>query len=1042
MDTRQLLPAVCFVCLGLGPPMPDAMAQGVTIVAAREADPVVKEAVADLKQYLKRTVALDGRPRFLVGAGAPGVTEADLPPRDAGVEAFRIRRRDGAIAIAGRYPVATANGVYTFIQKHLGVRWFTPGPMGEYVPPRKRPDVLENVADEVVSPVFSPREWEAFSNPKYGPRTWRQWARRNRLHSPGASAYATADSFNSWLTRLWRTPGVVDRREFYPVVNGKRRVVDPFGKLPAALGTKQRRWIWAPCWSNPELIEIVADNCRDYFTKHPDMTAVSFGLDDVDIYCECGPCRKLDGGTRPSFRGDASNVSNRFYWLLNQVASRLAKTHPDKLIKTLIYKNVRAAPTTIDALAPNIVGTLAASTASTGEWRVEAVRGKEIAESKAWSRICSRLGRWDYLAMAELLPRYFPHLLDEAIKFDAAHGITIVGPNSTRAVLPHVAPMFWSAQQLYWQPDLDIDDLLDEFFTGLFATSAGPMRDYFDFMEELWVRPDRGMFSGYSGVRATAQFMTEQDLRRAEAFLDASRRQATSEDVARKVEVFARAFEFGALLTRTYLLAGGIERLPITDRATATVALERIVEASGFCRTRDARWERIVSGNDLTGESLRALGTIRYAALAHLGELDLPIDAAFVRAAAFLARNHPGDLAPALRGASKTHEGTRLGKLAGAIATSPEPGTRVEDPSFWKEALGYEVDLAEEVADRLDLADLSNREGLVTLFDWADPGTARITFKDFPAFGTKADQAAVAVNPPEIEGSSHYTAVLTIPAEMPTSWQWPAVTLTDLSITDWSGFAGLAAGFHNPTGQGEEVGLCVRDKAKAQWQIRTRLAPGQTKTLSVPMTAIAEAISIEGILAVTIWTRRPEQRQRFHVTPVFLVERGRRRRVDLIDASNGNGGFEAGNFDGWKPEVKGTGRVELATDDVFAGKYAAHIRNSDDQRDLAVLSRVIGRKQLDKRRTYRLGFAAKALSGKCRVIVGGGPRGPHSHVSKWLDRKPEWKRYSFTIGFVYADGTGPGKGADMPVNWKHVGIQFCGERPFELLIDDVKLELD
>ena len=1047
---KQRISAVCSALLGLGLLLPAALGQTVTIVVPRETDRALTEAASDLKQCLKRSAAfeaaitdahaLKGHLRILVGAGAQGVTESDLPPKDAGAETLRIRRRGDVIVIAGRDPVATANGVYTFIQKHLGVRWFIPGPMGEYVPPRKRGEIFDNISDEIISPVFSPRHWEAFSNPKYGPASWRVWARRNRLDSPPLAAYMTADSFNTWLPRFWQTPGVKEHEEFYPLVNGKRRVVDPFGKLPQVRGTKQRRWTWAPCWSNLGLVEIVAENCREYFEKHPNVTTVSLGLDDVDIYCECKPCRDLDGGVRPSFRGDASNVSNRFYWLLNQVASRLAKTHPDKFIKTLIYKNVRAVPSTIDRLQPNIVGVLAASTASVGEWRVEAVRRKEIAQSTAWSKICSRLGRWEYLGLAEPVPRYFPHLLDDGIKFDAAHNITIVGPNSTRALLPNVVPMFWAAQQLYWQSHLDINDLLDEFFTGFFAESAAPMKDYFDFTEELWLRPDRAMFGGYSGIRSSAQFMSEEHLRRAERLLDQARARAESEDTANKVEVFARAFEIGAILTRTYARATAVERLPIIDRATAAATLAETIKASAFCLTRDARWNDITGADDLTGESLRALDTIPYASINHRRKLDLPFESAFVRAVLHLARNHPTDLAAFAEDAGKTGPDSRLGKVAGAVADAERPAVLVEDANFWKERLGYEVDLEEDVTDRLNLVDLANRDGLITLFDWADPGDAQVTPKDFPAFDKEEEQAAIAVNPPEIEGGSYYTAVLTIPEKTPTSWQWPAVTLTELAITDWSAFAGIAVGFHNPTGEGEEVGICIRDKDKSSWQAQTRLAPGQTKILSVPMDDISETIALENILAFTIWTRRPQHQQRFHVTPVFLVKPGRYERVDLIDRSSGNGGFEKGAFDGWKPETKGEGTIELTTDDACEGKHAARIRNFGDQDDLAVLSLTLPGKELDKNRIYRLSFAAKPISGRCRVTAAGGPTAPHSHVSKWLDREPGWKRYSFTIGYVHPDGQGPGTGTDVPLNWRHLGIQFYGDRPFELMIDDVKLE--
>jgi len=208
------------------------------------------------------------------------------------------------------------------------------------------------------------------------------------------------------------------------------------------------------------------------------------------------------------------------------------------------------------------------------------------------------------------------------------------------------------------------------------------------------------------------------------------------------------------------------------------------------------------------------------------------------------------------------------------------------------------------------------------------------------------------------------------------------------------------------------------------------------------MEDIAETISIEDILAFTIWTRRPRQEQRFHVTPVFLVESRRHQRVDLIDTRSANGGFEKGDFDGWKPETKGTGSIEITADHVFAGKYAARVRNLGGQDDLAVLSLTLTGKDLDKNRIYRLSFAANAVSGRCRLIIAGGPSAPHSHVSKWLDRTPEWQRYSFTIGYVHPDGRGPGADTDVPVNWRHIGIRFYGARPFELLIDDVKLELN
>lgn len=1026
------------------------LADEVTVVVPKEPGPPLAEAAEDLKTYLDKATGIDATimdvapdakaRRILLGSDAWGVTEADLPPKDAGVEAFRIRKRGDAIVIAGRCPVATANGVYTFIQKYLGVRWFTPGSIGEYLPKGVLPEVLEQVSDEVVSPVFAPRNWGWFWDPRNEnmPIEWLEWMHRNRMRSPARSPHAHVDSFNAWMSRLWATPGVKEREEFFPLVDGKRRVVRDLSKLPPGI---HRSFYWTYCWSNPDFIEIVAQNCRDYFKEHPDAGSVSVGLDDVDIYCQCDACCKLDAGVRPSFSGDSSIVSNRFYWFVNQVASRLAKTHPDKLIRTIIYKNTLPVPAAVEKLEPNIVGIIA-SRAMVAEWRVPGLREEFISESKAWAKLCSRLGRYQYMGTAELVPRYYPHFLADSLTVDAAHGVTVVYSPAT-VLLTNVAPMLWAAQQLYWEPGLDVDLLLDAFFTGFFGESAEPMKAYFDTMEELWARPGRGRFSGYSGIRSTAQYMTEEHVERAEGLLAKAREQATDDRTSRKVDIVARAFEFGALITRTYARASAAERLTVTDASTAAGALVQTVKASEFCRTRDERWQEITDADDLTGQSIRKLAamgtTISYH---HLHELDQPIDDAFVRCVLYLARNAPAGLADAARKAAAPHENARLANVAMLIADAQQPAALAEDADFWKDALGYEVDLSEEVTDRLQIADMDDSSGLTTLLDWGKPGETTITLKDFPAFDTKDDQAALSVKPTAMDAKPA-TAIVTIPATMPMAWQWPALTLTDLAITDWTDFAGLAVGIHNPTQESEEVGLCIRDKDKSSWEVQTRLAPGAFKILSVPMDDIAGKISVKDVLAFTIWTRRPQQQQTFHLTQISLVEATRCRSVDLIGRKCSNGGFEKGSLDGWRADTKAPARVDVTSEDAFEGKCAARIQNAGGEGVYGQLVFHFPERELDKNRTYKLSFAAKPLSGRCRLDVAGGPAPPHGRVVKWLHRKPEWTRYAFSLGYVHPDGQGVGKGTDLPVDWsgwRHLSIIFYGERHYDLLIDDVKLE--
>ena len=165
------------------------------------------------------------------------------------------------------------------------------------------------------------------------------------------------------------------------------------------------------------------------------------------------------------------------------------------------------------------------------------------------------------------------------------------------------------------------------------------------------------------------------------------------------------------------------------------------------------------------------------------------------------------------------------------------------------------------------------------------------------------------------------------------------------------------------------------------------------------------------------------------------------KSIDLIAKTTGdNGGFEKGTLAGWRPwyQTKGRGKIEVITEGTFRGKYAVRIKGEKD--GVAVLQVTIEKKHgLNSKRTYVLKFAAKPISGRCRVVIASGPK---YHANIWLHRKPKWREYNLTLGFVNANGGGPGKGTDLPLQFGgHLGIQFYGSPPFELLVDKVKLEL-
>ncbi len=109
------------------------------------------------------------------------------------------------------------------------------------------------------------------------------------------------------------------------------------------------------CYTNPELIQKVAQVARDYF----DGKGLPEGLkamgdyfavvpDDNASWCQCDRCQQMLTVSRADKRGHGffSNASSSYYIFsfINEVARELRKTHPDKYIATLAYASYAYPP--------------------------------------------------------------------------------------------------------------------------------------------------------------------------------------------------------------------------------------------------------------------------------------------------------------------------------------------------------------------------------------------------------------------------------------------------------------------------------------------------------------------------------------------------------------------------------------------------------------------------------------------------------------------------------------------------------------------------
>jgi hypothetical protein len=250
-------------------------------------------------------------------------------------------RSVGEMELPGVYDdQGTCYAAYHFMERFCDVRWYGPG-TGHSVMPSQKTLVVRG-KDIRRAPALKYRDalWAGnwpFMQGQWGPVTRPEvylfW-RRLRL---GGEKWAGNHTFH--------------RKTVETMLNDPEYQAQGPGR-----GTQL-------CYTNPKLIEAVAQMARDYFDGKKDAPegwkAVGdyFALvpDDNSNFCQCDRCKALLASGKGMGTGQFSSgtVSNYFFSFVNAVAREVRKTHPDKYIATLAYWNYAYPPRGFE-MEPNV----------------------------------------------------------------------------------------------------------------------------------------------------------------------------------------------------------------------------------------------------------------------------------------------------------------------------------------------------------------------------------------------------------------------------------------------------------------------------------------------------------------------------------------------------------------------------------------------------------------------------------------------------------------------------------------------------------------
>ncbi|MDF2713583.1 MAG: hypothetical protein K0R28_508 [Paenibacillus sp.] len=484
--------------------------------------------------------------QVVVRIGTAESVAGDDPTLDSLLEGldrdgFVIYPQGQTITIAGPSVWGTLNGVSAFLERYAGIRWLMPGPDGEDVP--RLSDLSAGREPIREQPVFKFRVFSPlFGNPDKDVNINREqyeWAQRNKLQG----FYNAPVSFHHNMYVLFSVSKYgTTHPEFYPN-----------GRPPAANAISG----WQPCFSNPDTVDAAVAEIMAYFRDHPDAQSYSLGINDGDGYCESNP------------------IPVYFDWV-NRVVERVLAVYPDKWFGLLAYQSVIKPPSF--QLNPRVIPFI---TRDRMAWADRDARSDGYTEEERWLQVANQIGYYDYIyGSPYLVPRVYPHLMAKTLRHAEKDGLNFyyaeLYPNWGEG------PKAWVAARLLWNPQQDVDALLQEWYSRAVGPNAAVyLEEYYALWERFWTK--RAIQEPWFLPGATYQnfldpsylnAVTEKEMSRSRELLEAAVDAAETAPQKARANLLLRAFEYYEASVRSYPRTGG----RLTDTATAIAMLEQSVD--------------------------------------------------------------------------------------------------------------------------------------------------------------------------------------------------------------------------------------------------------------------------------------------------------------------------------------------------------------------------------------------------------------------------------------------------------------------------------
>ncbi len=492
-----------------------------SIVVDRNADEVVRYSAEQLVRYFYKCTGavvpyyanLCARrgPEIHLGCDCRGDgLDNELPQMQK--EGFTIRVRENGILIASPSSRGVLYGVCTFLEKFFGCRWYT----ADVVKTPYNPEVTLPLCEFTENPAFECRDiyWrDAFDG---------VFASHNKINSGKADISFKQGGMEKFFNFHHAFLDLVPAGAYFtahPEYFSERDGVRTRDQL---------------CLSNPNVVQIAAAQVMRWIEENPDCNIFSIAQNDNYGYCTCPECRAFDEA-----HGDTPAASViRFS---NAVAEIVAQKYPHVLLHTFAYQYSRHAPTGM-TVHPNVIVRLCDIECSFSKPLAAYAGDPDCTEAKFltdltdWSALTEHLYIWDYCTNFSHYLLMFPNLasMQENVRLFRDHGVLgiFTEGNFSHGGGGYMAELQAYVQaKLFWNPDIDLWETVDDFLAGYFGKGAPYIRRYIDLWQSAVVGCDMHIYDS-----PASPYITDERLDESERLFDLASTAAENEAVRERIE--------------------------------------------------------------------------------------------------------------------------------------------------------------------------------------------------------------------------------------------------------------------------------------------------------------------------------------------------------------------------------------------------------------------------------------------------------------------------------------------------------------------------